>query len=352
MKRKIKPMILAIGQPGWKFSAEKLSGLIGGLASGRSEENDTYDANDINSGANTSGGDRPGIYEEDEDGGKETAGNEAKAGGKAAAGQEDAVHGASAGNTEENLINENGDTVKDRILAPEGFERVEAEEGSFGEYLRNFPVKPHGSGVLYYDGRTKPLNVHAAVLDMDVGNRDLQQCADSIIRLRAEYLYGKGFYDKIHFKFTNGFNADFSKWIKGYRIKISGNSVSWVRQGEASSDYASFRKYLDMVFAYAGTLSLSKEMESIPAEEMKPGDVFIYGSAPGHCTIVMDMAENKISGEKVFILAQGYMPAQEMHILKNPANGDENPWYSLDFGDNLGTPEWEFTRDQLMRFRD
>jgi len=250
-----------------------------------------------------------------------------------------------------NLINPSGMNVQERIMAPEGFVRVEVEGGSFGEYLRNLPVKPHGSRVLYYNGGTKPVDVHAAVLDIDIGDRDLQQCADSIIRLRAEYLYSKGLYDKIHFNFTNGFNADYSTWMKGNRIKVSGNNVSWVRQGEASNSYESFRNYLDMVFAYAGTMSLSSEMKSIPVEEMKPGDVFIQGGSPGHCVIVMDMAENK-DGEKLFILAQGYMPAQEIHILKNPANEDGNPWYTLNFGENLETPEWEFTKDQLKRFMD
>lgn len=249
-------------------------------------------------------------------------------------------------------INEMGSTVGERICAPEGFERVHVEAGSFGEYLRELPLKPHGSQVMYYNGDSKPRDVHEAVIDMDVGNRDLQQCADSIIRLRAEYLYGKGLYSRIHFNFTNGFNADYSTWMKGSRIKVSGNKAYWVEQGSSSEDYASFRKYLDIVFAYAGTLSLSKEMESIPVEKMQPGDVFMYGNTPGHCVIVADMAENKSTGEKLFILAQGYMPAQEMHILKNPANTAGDPWYPVNFGETLSTPEWEFTNDQLMRFAD
>ncbi len=250
------------------------------------------------------------------------------------------------------LINEEGASVLERILVPEGFERVSIEENSFGEYLRNLPLKPHGAKVIYYDGRTKPLDVHAAVLDLDVGERDLQQCADSIIRLRAEYLYGKGLYDRIHFNFTNGFNADYSKWMDGHRIKVSGNNVQWVKQGTPGFDYISFRKYLDMVFAYSGTLSLSKEMKNITVEEMQPGDVFLKGALPGHCVIVLDMAENKKTQEVIFITAQGYMPAQEMHILKNPANEEGNPWYSLDFGDELITPEWTFTNDQLYRFEE
>lgn len=44
------------------------------------------------------------------------------------------------------------------------------------------------------------------------------------------------------------------------------------------------------------------------------------------------------------------LPAQDIHILKNPANEDGNPWYSINFGDVLITPEWQFTRDQVYRF--
>jgi hypothetical protein len=185
---------------------------------------------------------------------------------------------------------------------------------------------------------------------MDVGDRDLQQCADAVIRLRAEYLYATHQYDKIHFNFTNGFKADYSKWMQGNRIQVQGNDVNWVRQTGYANDYATFRKYLDMVFAYAGTLSLSKELTEVPVEDMKIGDVFIQGGNPGHCVIVVDMAENKVSGEKIFLLAQSYMPAQDIHILKNPENGGGNPWYSVNFGDKLITPEWEFTRGNLRRF--
>jgi len=248
------------------------------------------------------------------------------------------------------LIDEEGNTVQERLMVPEGFVRVKVEAGSFGEYLRNLPLKPHGTKVKYYDGGTKPAEVYEAVIDIDVGDRDLQQCADAVIRLWAEYLYSKGLFDQIHFNFTNGFNAEYSKWRQGNRIKVEGNKVYWEKEAEASNDYESFRKYLNMVFAYAGTLSLSKEMKRVQLEDMTIGDVFIKGGSPGHCVIVVDMAENPQTGEKLFILAQSYMPAQDIHILKNPENEDGNPWYTINFGDVLKTPEWEFTKDQLMRF--
>ncbi len=249
-------------------------------------------------------------------------------------------------------LNQAGTTIRERFNPPDGYTRVEIAEGSFQQYLRDLPLKPHGSPVKHYDGSVKSLNVHEAVVDIDVGERDLQQCADAVIRLRAEYLYEKGLYSKIHFNFTNGFRADYVTWMQGNRIVVEGNRAYWVGRTGYSNDYGSFRRYLDMVFAYAGTLSLAGEMNQVPVAEMRIGDVFLKGPDPGHCVIVVDLAENKATGEKLFIIAQSYMPAQDIHILKNPGDAGLSPWYALDFGGTLKTPEWTFSRDQLMRFAD
>ena len=82
---------------------------------------------------------------------------------------------------------------------------------------------------------------------------------------------------------------------------------------------------------------------------MKIGDVFIQGGFPGHAILVVDMAVNG-SGKKLFLLVQSYMPAQEIHVLNNPVDSDSSPWYKLDFGEILYTPEWTFTRNDLKRF--
>lgn len=253
---------------------------------------------------------------------------------------------------QKSVINTEGSTIQDRFNLPEGFERVPVAEGSFAQYLRNLPLKPHGSVVHYYDGREKGRDVYDAVIDMDVGERDLQQCADAVMRFRAEYLYNKGLYDKIHFNFTNGFMADYSKWRNGYRIAVEGNNAYWVKRAGYSEDYAVFRQYMDMVFAYAGTLSLSMELDKVSIEDMKIGDIFMKGALPGHCVIIVDMAENKSTGEKIFMIAQSYMPAQDIHVLKNNRNNIMSPWYSSDFGEELNTPEWTFDKEQLMRFKE
>jgi len=250
------------------------------------------------------------------------------------------------------LINRKGRTIRERISPPTGFTRAGAADGSFGQYLRDLPLKPPGSKVKYYNGSVKPGDVYQAVVDLDVGDRDLQQCADAVIRLRAEYLYGKGLYDRIHFNFTSGFKADYATWRRGNRIEVEGNNACWVERTGPSGDYGSFRQYLDMVFAYAGTLSLAGEMKNVPLVDMRIGDVFLKGENPGHCVIVVDMAENRNTGEKLFMLAQSYMPAQDIHILKNPRNEEISPWYPLNFGERLSTPEWSFNKSQLVRFQD
>lgn len=250
----------------------------------------------------------------------------------------------------ENRISETGKTILERFLPPNGFERTEISESSFSAYLRSLPLKPKGSIVKYYDGREKTNGVYIAVVDMDVGKQNLQQCADAIMRLRAEYFYKKKDFDKIHFNFTNGFNAEYSKWRKGQRIKVQGNKCSWTNNGTSSDSYEVFRKYLTQVFMYAGTLSLAKELKKAEWTDMQIGDVLIQGGSPGHAVIVVDMAINKKTGEKLFMLAQSYMPAQETQILHNLNNQQLSPWYSLELNGAIETPEWVFKKGDLRRF--
>lgn len=248
-----------------------------------------------------------------------------------------------------NMINPEGKTIQSRFPLPAGLIRVQAGKDSFASYLRTLPLKPHGSPVLYHDGTEKPPGAYLAVVDMPIGTRDLQQCADSIIRLRAEYLYARKAYSAIAFEFTNGWLCEYTQWRKGYRVKVNENKCSWVKSAEPDESYASFRKYLDTVFTYAGTRSLAHEMQSIGLSELKIGDVFVVPGSPGHAVIVADLALEESSGKKYFLLLQGYMPAQEIQILTVP--GAESPWYPLDFGDTLVTPEWTFGAGDLTRFK-
>ena len=249
------------------------------------------------------------------------------------------------------IINPEGKIIADRIKTPINYTRTAVDTHSFAYYLRHLPLKPHNTKVQYYNGKTKHAeNVYMAVADIDVGTRDLQQCADAIMRLRAEYLYDQKQYDSIHFNFTNGFQVDYSKWREGYRVTVQGNKTHWRKTDIPSIGYASFRKYMDIIFMYAGTLSLEKELQPVQWQDVQVGDIFIQGGSPGHAVIVVDMCVHEKSGEKLFLLAQSYMPAQDIQILQNPNNSALSPWYSTNFEGALVTPEWTFEKKDLGRF--
>ncbi len=242
-------------------------------------------------------------------------------------------------------------TVLLRFDPPAGFTRPAAQDNSFAAYLRHLPLKTFGANVHLYNGQLKGRqDVHASVIDMSVGDKDLQQCADAVMRLRAEFLFAADQKDGIAFNFTSGFKAPFARWAKGERIRVKGNACSWVSGGKAGATHDDLLNYLDRVFSYAGTASLSKELKDCSSSSpVQPGDVFIQGGHPGHAVIVVDVA-NDGNGGQVFLLAQSYMPAQEIHVLKNPTDPNLSPWFKLNDGDDLETPEWTFRWDQRKRW--
>jgi hypothetical protein len=251
----------------------------------------------------------------------------------------------------DNLASATSNILFKRFDCPEGYVRKNASANSFEAWLRNVSLKDKGTAVHLFNGVLKGnQGVHEAVLAFDVGTSDLQQCADAAIRLRAEYLYQKKAYDSIVFTFTNGTKAYYSKWRQGYRAQVSGNTVTWIKKAAADTSYACFRKYLNTVFMYCGTASLSKELTSIPISQIKGGDVFIHGGFPGHAMIVMDVAIHPTTKKKVFMLAQSYMPAQDIHIVKNYSNEELSPWYEIPANGSLRTPEWTFEVTDLKRF--
>lgn len=246
-------------------------------------------------------------------------------------------------------INPEGKNLEERIFEPKGYKRIKENEGSFGCYVRKYPLKSDGAKVLLYDQREKGnQNVHVAVFGMPIENNDLQQCADSVIRMYAEYFWETNQHDKIAFHFTNGFLAEYSRWKEGDRIAVNGNNVVWTGASGYDDSYESFLKYLKTVFTYAGTLSMELETTSIELKDAKIGDVFLYGASPGHVVMICDICENT-EGKRAYLLCQGYMPAQEFHILKNYEH-IEDPWY---YDDEiiypLKTPEYTFKEGSLKR---
>lgn len=249
-------------------------------------------------------------------------------------------------------------TLAARIPPPRGYERVEVDPEGFAHWLRNLPLKPAATPVRLYNGQDKPNQAgHAAVLDIDVGGKDLQHGANAILRLRAEYFYSRRKYGKIHNNFANGTAMEFGKWAEGVRPRFEGNTLTWTpprRRAPKDYSYANLRAYLDQLFAYATPAGFAQELAPVsPVKLMNIGNVFAQGANGGHAVMVIDMAENKRNGAKCFLLAQSFTPAQDLHILRNTRPADQGiwPWYDVNFGPQLVTPDWKFTRADLKRFK-
>nr|WP_246357691.1 DUF4846 domain-containing protein [Pyxidicoccus fallax] len=235
---------------------------------------------------------------------------------------------------------------------PEGYTRVAVEQGSFGAWLRGLPLRPEGTPVLHFrGGEVLPADDArlAAVAELDVGQANLQQCADSVIRLHAEWLWSSNQRERIAYRFTSGHLASWPKYAAGDRARVTGSKVAWVRSAGADASRAAFRAYLDLVFNYAGTLSLEPLKGRPSREDVRPGDFFVLGGSPGHAVMVLDVAANA-EGRRVALLGQGFMPAQDFHVLSPGGGEDTAPWFPLE-GDAVATPFWKpFPWSSLRRF--
>ena len=211
------------------------------------------------------------------------------------------------------------------IPLPQGFKSVAADSNSFAVFLRNYKLKEDKT-VYLFDGSVKTnQKAQFAVLDISVGNKNLQQCADAVMRLRAAFLFAQKRFDEIIF-------TDNEKGI--YKFSPPYSEVNLLR-------------FMENVFGRCGSASLSKQLKPVANfNSIQPGDVIIRGGFPGHAVIVMDVAQNAV-GKKIFMLAQSYMPAQDIHILVNPVNGNLSPWYEVTEDKKIITPEYLFYKPEL-----
>lgn len=231
-------------------------------------------------------------------------------------------------------INKDKNTIRERFSPPKDYEWVDEKSDSFGYFIENFKLKPYGSQILKYDG--SPIatqHLHEAIFDIDTGNKDLQQCADAVIRLRAEYLYKMKRFDEIKFHFTSGDLLSWNDYKNGTRAIVNGNSVSFRKMSAFDDSYQGFRNYLDLIFNYAGTISLNKETRPVTQNsDLKTGDILITPGSPGHIVFIAGVSKNK-ERKKVYLLGEGFTPAQSIHLLSNPFNKNISPWYDLDINE-------------------
>jgi hypothetical protein len=253
----------------------------------------------------------------------------------------------------QSLINIEGQTIESRFVTPSGYSRIPVDKRSYTAYLRSLQLLPHGSLVKYYDGTPKPNDdIYVAVVAIDVGLEDLQQAPEVCIRLRGEYLFRQQQYNKIAFSISNHKLISYVSWVEGLKLVIDGKAY-WTKSPTDVNRYATFKRYLEFIFTYGDIETLLDDVQRSTLKQILPGDMFIQITRPGHVVLVMDVAENATTGDRVFLLAQSYKPAQSLHVLVNPNNTELSPWYSVtDIDDKITTPEFIFYRRDLRRFHE
>ena len=206
----------------------------------------------------------------------------------------------------------NAKTIGD-IPAPTGFSRVEANAGSYADFLRSQPLKEKGAKIeLFTGGDANYQCLGTAVIDNPLLS-NYEQCADVTMRLRAEYLWQQGRYSEISFQDVN---------------------KKEMRYTEGSSR-KNFEKYMRQVYGMCSTYSVFHETKPRSINDVQPGDVLVYLARPGrkygHAVIVVDVARNK-SGKVAIMCAEGNTPARNQHIVRN-FNPFRNPWFIFDEND-------------------
>lgn len=162
------------------------------------------------------------------------------------------------------LVHKEGHTVKTRIHTPEGYKRISPEQGTFSYYVHNYKLKAYGTEVINYDGKPYWYQAgHVGILDVSVPSNGLQQCADALIRIRSEYLWATNRKEEIGFKFTSGHYCSWSKYAQGYRPTINGNNVTFSKKAAVNHSKENFYNYLNLIYTYAGTYSLSQELKKV-----------------------------------------------------------------------------------------
>ncbi len=213
------------------------------------------------------------------------------------------------------------------IPLPPGYRRMPHDSNSFALWLEQVNLKKDKTVYLFNGQQKNNQSAQFAVLDISTGHKDLQQCADAVMRLKAEYLFAGKQFSNILFTDNEG---------KAYQFTTPYSA-------------AHLHTYLQRVFGMCGTASLGKQLKPVDIKNIQAGDVLIRGGFPGHAVMVMEVAVNE-KGKKIFMLAQSYMPAQDIHILVNDTNQKLSPWYEVTAAEKIYTPEYVFAKNELKRW--
>jgi hypothetical protein len=214
---------------------------------------------------------------------------------------------------------------------------IQVAPSTFGAWLQTRQLRAPGTPIRTHDGRR--VHHNGRPLEMGIVRGDLQQCADSAIRLRAEWLRSVDRMSELDFHATSGDPLPWARYRDGEKPVVVDNHIEWRNTDRTQS----WEGWLQAVFTWAGTRSLAA-YETVAAPTPRPGDLLVQPGSPGHAVVIFNVATR---GDRTWLLVgEGFMPAQDFHIEHGPVGG----WF--EWG-KTGTQlsHWHMKKESLRRWK-
>lgn len=221
-------------------------------------------------------------------------------------------------------------TIGEAFPIPDGF--IRTEDSAFGKWARQRVVEDPTEPIRTYAGDR--VAHHGRVVRLPLVPGDRQQCADSLIRLRAEWERSLGISPVFHA--TSGDPMGWQRYQDGEIPYEKNGRIAW-KTGKPGS----FEQYLARVFIWAGTASLHA-YDTKPVTSPRSGDMLIQPGYPGHAVLLLDVVSR--GSERLVLIGEGYMPAQNFHVELGPVGG----WWRWNEG--VALDHWNLPAETLRRF--
>jgi hypothetical protein len=214
------------------------------------------------------------------------------------------------------------------IPVPNGYTRVNYERSSFSNYVQHLPLKSENRIFSHQNKDLTHWYESLGVIDKPLLFKDdLEQCADFTMRLWADY------------------HKESGKLSTLFLFNYSGSKVYF------KDSHLSYEKFLRKAFASSNSHSMKVGAKKISSAELVPGDLFVQNETGGigHVSMILDHAKSP-SKPDLYLIAFSFMPAQEMHIEKAPANLGRQFWFEYQGFLNHLAEKYPYGKPVLRRF--
>jgi hypothetical protein len=219
--------------------------------------------------------------------------------------------------------------ILDIKLPDVSYKRINVEQNSFAEWLRNLPIKPKDSPVFDYKGRihksAKDTTI-GKVIAWDIKDKYMEQCMDILVRFYAEYIWKIQNTSILSLPLPGGKWIYWNDWKDGIRPVFKGINVELKKTASPDSSRSIFEKYLRTIFNVSHTQQFYHAYLMLNPDQIKIGDFIVKKGTKSHAVMIVDLAENK-EGDLIALIGHGDTPACEFHLLAYSRN---QIWFPVD----------------------